>query len=135
MHGLSGKAAETAVLLLGHGSRTEEANEGMHEVVERLRAAHPGWRVEAAFLEINAPSIPEGIDICAAAGAQQIVLLPYFLHLGNHVQEDMPRFVAEGRRRHPGREIVLGPHLGFHEKLVEIVEERLGEAIAAGVSV
>ena len=90
--------------------------------------------IEAAFLEINAPSIPEGIDICAAAGAQQIVLLPYFLHLGNHVLKDMPRFVEEGRQRHPGREIVLGPHLGFHEKLVEIVEERLGEAIAAGMN-
>lgn len=134
MHGLNGKAAETAVLLLGHGSRAGEANEGMYEVVARLRAAHPDRMIEAAFLEINAPSIPEGIDICAASGARQIVLLPYFLHLGNHVLKDMPRFVEEGRRRHPGREIVLGPHLGFHEKLVEIVEERLDAAITASVN-
>jgi sirohydrochlorin ferrochelatase len=120
----------TEVILLGHGSRAPEANEAMHEVVRRLGERWPEYRFGAAFLEINAPSIPEGIDLAVETGAERILLLPYFLHLGNHVRKDLPRFMEEGRRRHPGAEILLGAHLGFHPRLVEVAEERLIEALA-----
>ncbi|HBK78431.1 MAG TPA: sirohydrochlorin cobaltochelatase [Nitrospinae bacterium] len=121
----------TAVLLLGHGSRAAEANGAMHEVIRRLQEKWPGYVFGAAFLEINFPSIPEGIDFHAGSGAERIILLPYFLHLGNHVQKDLPRFVEEGRKRHPTVEISLGGHLGFHPKLVEVAEERFLEALEA----
>ena len=118
-----------AVLLLGHGSKAENANEAMHRVEADLRDRHPGWIVESAFLEINRPSIPEGIELCTGLGAERIVLLPYFLHLGNHVAQDLPRLMLEGQIRHPEVEIILGPHLGYHPKLAEIVQERLEEAL------
>ncbi len=124
-------SGQTACLLLGHGSRAAEANGAMYEVVRRLQIKWPGYRFSAAFLEIHAPSIPEGIDFHAEAGVERIILLPYFLHLGNHVQRDLPRFMAEGRLRHSTVEIHLGGHLGFHPKLVEIVEERLLESLEA----
>ena len=139
MHGVRGAGAggaakrtpspRLAVLLLGHGSKAPGANEAMCRVAGELGERHPGWIVESAFLEINHPSIPEGIGLCAGRGAETIVLLPYFLHLGNHVARDLPRLMEEGQARHPGVEILLGPHLGFHEKLVEIVQERLAEAL------
>ena len=84
---------------------------------------------DRAFLEINRPSIPEGIELCTGLGAERIVLLPYFLHLGNHVGKDLPRLMLEGQIRHPEVEIILGPHLGYHPKLAEIVQERLAEAL------
>ncbi len=122
-------SGHTAGLLLGHGSRAEAANGAMYEIVHRLQIKWPAYRFSAAFLEINVPSIPEGIDFHAEAGADRIILLPYFLHLGNHVRKNLPRFMEEGRRRHPTVEIQLGGHLGFHPKLVEIVEERLLESL------
>ncbi len=136
MHGLKtarasngrGDSGHTAVILLGHGSKAPEANKGMYEVVASLQERWPDLRLSAAFLEINSPSIPEGIDICAADGAGRIILLSYFLHLGNHVQKDLPEYVISSRQRHPDLVISLGPHLGFHRKLVEIAEERLFEA-------
>lgn len=118
-----------AVLLLGHGSKAEGANEAMRRVGAGLRERNPGWVVECAFLEINPPSIPEGIDLCAARGAGRIVLLPYFLHLGTHVAHDLPRLMAEGQARHPRVEITLASHLGYHPMLVEIAQERLEEAL------
>ena len=113
------------IILLGHGSRAAEANEGMYKVMARLQERWPDFRFYAAFLEINSPSIPEGIDISAENGADKIILVPYFLHLGNHVQKDLPDFLKNARQRHPHVLILLGPHLGFHEKLVEIAEERM----------
>ncbi len=62
------------------------------------------------------------------AQVKRIILLPYFLHLGNHVQKDLPKYVKSSRQRHPDLVISFGPHLGFHRKLVEIAEERLFEA-------
>lgn len=125
----------TAVLLLGHGSRAQNANEGMYQVVSKLREKWPEWSVNAAFLEINSPSIPEGIDLCVSAGAEKVILMPYFLHLGAHVQRDLPAFVREGRIRHRGVEIILSPHLGFHPKLVEIAAERITAALGSCLAV
>ena len=124
-----GNPGHTAVILLGHGSRAAEANEGMYKVVKSLQKNRPEFRFSAAFLEINTPSIPEGIDICVAEGAKRIILLPYFLHLGNHVQKDLPEYVKKSKQLYPDVIILLSSHLGFHEKLVEIADERLFEAL------
>lgn len=124
-----GNPGHTAVILLGHGSRAGEANEGMYKVVNSLQKNRPDFRFIAAFLEINTPSIPEGIDICVAEGAKRIILLPYFLHLGNHVQKDLPKYVNKSKQIYPDVIILLSSHLGFHQKLVEIANERLIEAL------
>ena len=119
-----------AVLLLGHGSKAPGANEGMYALVRKLRRKWPSRLVEASFLEINHPSIPEGIDLCVDRGAGRVILVPYFLHLGNHVGKDIPPLVAQARSRHPEVEMALAPHLGFHPLLAEIVEDRIEEALS-----
>lgn len=122
-------SGHTAVIILGHGSRAEDANDGMYQVIECLQAKRPEFRFMAGFLEINSPSVPEAIDKCAESGAERVILLPYFLHLGNHVQKDLPKILNEGRKRHSHVQIILAAHLGFHSKLVEIAEERLSQSI------
>ncbi len=119
---------ETAVLFLGHGSRADGANGAMYRVMELFRR-RSGYRiVEAGFLELNPPSIPEGVAACVAQGARRILVVPYFLHLGLHVRQDLPEILEECRRLHPGVEIVLGPHIGFHPLLAEILVDRVREA-------
>lgn len=121
-------ASDTAVLFLGHGSRANGANDAMYRVMDLFRRKS-GYRiVEAGFLELSSPSIPEAVDACVALGARRILVIPYFLHLGLHVQEDLPEMLANCRERHPGVEIVLGPHIGFHPLLADILVERVREA-------
>ena len=116
-----------AILLLGHGSRAEDANTGMYEVIHQIRETTEYDLVEAGFLELNFPSIPEAIDLCVEKGAEEVIVIPYFLHMGRHVLEDLPKEIEKGKKKHPGVSILLGPHLGFHKKLVEIVLERVQE--------
>lgn len=123
---------ETAVLFLGHGSRAPEANEAMYRVMEAFRR-RSGYRiVEAGFMELNPPSIEEGVAACVRQGAQRVLVIPYFLHLGMHVRQDLPAVIEACRRRHPQVEFVFGPHIGFHPLLVDILLDRVREAEAGG---
>ncbi len=120
---------KTAVLLVGHGSRAQNANDALFRVVEHFQKAWPHRILKAAFLEISYPSIPEGIDLCVAGGSERIIVIPYFLFRGNHVAVDLPVFIEEGRRKYPDIDVILGPHLGFHPKMIEIVDERIQQVL------
>ena len=119
----------TAILLIGHGSRATEANEAMYQVAAELKATQKYPIVECAFLEINQPDISAGLSNCQVAGAVRIVVVPYFLHLGNHVQQDLPGIIGAWQTANPGIEIVMGRHFGYSPKLVELVEERIKEVL------
>ncbi|RQW76724.1 MAG: sirohydrochlorin cobaltochelatase [Geobacter sp.] len=120
---------KTAILLMAHGSRIPEANYAVHEVAAMVEELTGFEIVESAFREQHLPNIQQGIDACVAKGAQRILLVPYFLFIGAHVQEDLPEEMIEARKRHPQVEFAMGKHLGVHRKLAEIVVERIAEAL------
>jgi len=119
----------TAILLIGHGSRVAEANDALHAIAEMVREQNPETVVEVAFREMHAPNIQLGIDRCVDQGARRILLYPYFLFSGAHVLEDLPEEIDNARQRHEGLQMVLGEPLGVHPKLAEIVCERVDEKL------
>jgi sirohydrochlorin ferrochelatase len=84
--------------------------------------------VEVSFRELHLPDIQQGIDACVAQGAERVILMPYFLYMGAHVQEDLPEEVATAKQRYPHIEFVMGRHLGVHRKLAEVVVKRIAES-------
>lgn len=116
-----------AVLLVDHGSRREEANAQLEALARRVRARLPDRFVAAAHMELAEPSIAQGIEACVAAGAEEILVHPYFLGPGSHTREDIPRLVARAAARHPGLRIAISEPLGLHEGLVDVVLARLAE--------
>lgn len=115
------------LLILAHGSRREASNEEVRLLAATLRSRLQGRfdRVEAAFLELAPPSIGDGIDEAVAAGACEIVLLPYFLAAGRHVVTDIPQIVDERRQRHPQVAIRLERYLGAAPGLVDLLVAEL----------
>lgn len=129
---------KTAILLLGHGSRADGANDGMQGVVESLRLRGEYEIVETGFMIRNFPSIEDGAALCVRKGADTVLMIPYFLHTGLHLIEDLPDAVPRLEKLHPGVRFVLGQPMGLHPKLVEIVEDRIAEckeAAAQGVNI
>jgi sirohydrochlorin ferrochelatase len=114
-----------ALLVMVHGSPRPAANEEMFRVVEVVKRRGVFPIVEVGFLECNAPSIPEAIDQCVAQGATRLLAVPYFLHTGTHVAEDLPALLEQGRERHPDVEFRLGDYLGRSERLTDILEARI----------
>ncbi len=113
-----------ALLVLVHGSPTAGANDAMREVVEELRGRGVYPLVEVGFMECNAPSIPEAITALTERGAKEIIAVPYFLHTGTHVCDDLPTLLEEGKARHPQVHFRMGDYLGLSPVLTTILTER-----------
>src|SRR5438309_1408856 len=108
---------KTAVLLIGHGSRAEGANESQYRVAADLKSSGRYAIVECAFLEISQPDIPAGLTLCRATGATRIVVVPYFLHKGNHVRKDLPRIIGAWWLQNSDVEVLDSPPLGYSPKI------------------
>lgn len=113
-------SAPVAVVVAAHGSRADAAQDAHREVVAALDA-----RIEPpatpAFLELAEPSIPQAIDAALAAGATTVLVLPYFLHPGRHLGDDLPAIVADASARHPDRRIRLLDSFGADPALLAIL--------------
>jgi len=114
----------TALLVMVHGSPRPVANEDMYRVVEAVKERGAFAAVEVGFMECNEPTIPDAVEACVAAGAERVVAVPYFLHTGTHVADDLPTLLEEAQARHPRVEFALGRYLGAAPRLTDILAER-----------
>src|SRR5438128_11846440 len=101
----------TALLLIAHGSRRPEANADLDDLAGVLRARGEWRHVQPAYLELCEPDIVKGGELCVAAGAKRVVLVPYFLSAGVHVVNDLAAARDELARLHPAVGFVLAEPL------------------------
>lgn len=87
------------IIVFGHGSSVASANDAVRTIA--AQAADDGsWPLcETAFLEA-APRLDEAVRKLVSAGAREILVLPYFLTLGIHLQRDLPKLVEALSREH-----------------------------------
>jgi sirohydrochlorin ferrochelatase len=109
-----------AVLLISHGSRSPETKKEVADLADRLQSRRAAEIIEFAFLELESPSIPEGIDICVTKGADKIIILLNFLNSGRHVDSDIPEIVAKARLKHPQITISITKPVGQHPKIEDL---------------
>ncbi len=117
----------TALLVMVHGSPRPVANEDMFAVVQMVRERNLFLTVAVGFMECNEPTIPDAIAECVAHGAQRIIAVPYFLHLGNHVTDDLPALLEQAQKRYPAVEFMMGDWLGNDPAIETIMWERFAE--------
>lgn len=111
--------------MFGHGSSIASANDAVRTIAGRA-AAEGHWALyETAFLEA-APRLDEAVGKLAACGAHEVLVLPYFLTLGIHLQRDLPKLVEDLVRRH-GIPIRVAEPLDGHPELSRILVERARE--------
>ena len=67
----------------------------------------------AAHMEIASPSIKEAVAQCAMQGYKQIIIAPYFLSQGRHIQQDIPALVAEAQAEHPDLACIIAEPIGM----------------------
>jgi sirohydrochlorin ferrochelatase len=117
----------TGIVVFGHGSSVSSANDAVR-VVAGHAAREGHWALyETAFLECE-PRLEQAVKKLAAAGATEMLVLPYFLTLGIHLQRDLPKLVAALEREF-GIPIRVAPPLDGHPGLGKMLADRASEAM------
>ena len=112
-----------AIVLFGHGSRDPLWRLPMETVAARLRTLRPDAAVRCAYLELDAPSLPDAVADLAASGAGQVTVVPMFLGTGRHAREDLPALVEALRRAHPAIAFVLQKPVGEDGRVLDLIAQ------------
>jgi len=136
------KKSETTLFIAGHGT---EKNEGSRKPIDRqvelIRAQKMFADVHAIFLE-ESPRIP---DCYPLAQTKNIVVVPFFISDGLHVQEDIPVLLGEAKSvvekrlaagqstwRNPternGKLVWYSPAVGSAPEMADVILERVRES-------
>lgn len=114
----------TGYVVFAHGSSVEPANEAVREATRRAARLGEWEKFSAAFLGGGSPDLPAAIAQLAAEGAGHIVVIPYFLTPGLHLERDLPSLVEQARRERPHLEIDVAPPLDGHPALIDALVDR-----------
>lgn len=117
-----------AVILLGRGGSDADANSDLCKIARILWEKTDFDIVEPAFYGVTQPSLPKAVEKIKKLGAQNVMILPYFLFTGvliKRIEQDMIQF----RTQFPEMSFTLADYFGFHPKLKTIITDRVDEAI------
>ena len=109
-----------AVLLISHGSQSPKTKQEVQALVKKLEEKSGIPIFEYAFLEIESPNIPEGIDRCVKKAASEIVVLLNFLNSGRHVDMDIPNIIDAARKKYPKIPIRISRPVGQAEGIADL---------------
>jgi uroporphyrin-III C-methyltransferase len=122
----------TGILVVGHGSRRQEANDDLRDVARNIAERGGFELVEPAFLEIEQPDVAEGFKRLVDRGALQITVHPYFLSPGRHTRGDLPRQVGDVAASFPGVRYEITEPLSAHPLVIEASIGRIRETQVRG---
>src|SRR3954467_2639773 len=121
---------ELGVVVVDHGSRRDESNSLLLDVVQSFVDATKMPVVEPAHMELAEPSIATAFDRCVARGATTVVVFPYFLLPGRHWNEDIPRLAAAAAKNHPGVRYLVTAPFGLHPLMAEVMQQRIAHCLS-----
>jgi sirohydrochlorin ferrochelatase len=114
----------TGYIVFAHGSSVESANDAVRAVTCEMARRGGYQAVETAFLEGGRPDLAGAVDKLAERGLSKVVVIPYFLTLGLHLQRDLPRLIQKLKQSHPGIEIEVTQPLDGHPAMVDALVDR-----------
>lgn len=127
------------ILALGHGSRHPHNKEVVSGVAELIAKKYKNVVVRIGFMNMNTPTMKEGLDGFKGTGVSKIVAVPIFLAHGVHTMEDIPQILGiskESRKtmiKLDGKDVALiySEPLGVDELVAELAFKRVNEAISS----
>lgn len=115
-----------AILIIAHGSKVTETDLIMESYMNALKQRHPGVKFEKCYLQLMAPLLLDAVEKLYNEGVREIKAFPFFLFNGNHIKEDIPAELDSLKGRFTDLKIEFLENIGFDEKLVDVICERVG---------
>ena len=74
--------------------------------------------------EAERKTVMEAVESLRGRGVESVIVIPYFLTLGLHLQRDLPRLIREIESAHPGLSIEVTPPLDGHPAMIDALLDR-----------
>ncbi len=84
-----------AVIILGHGTRRQEASQCFFDLVARIGRRLAPVRVVPACFSCGSPTLNERVTELAGENITRIIIFPYFLLSGRHIADELPEVVQK----------------------------------------
>jgi len=128
-------ANKQGVLLLGHGTRSLAGKRQFLDLCQHFSSLLSSTPVEPAFLELQHPTIADGLGQLLDRGVRRLRVVPLLLFAAGHVKEDIPAAIRAGVRSLgfvavTSIELTQADPFGCHPALVELSRRRFEQAIA-----
>eukprot|EP00879_Flechtneria_rotunda_P005838 GHRR01006142.1.p2 GENE.GHRR01006142.1~~GHRR01006142.1.p2 ORF type:complete len:197 (+),score=41.23 GHRR01006142.1:495-1085(+) len=118
------------VVIVDHGSRRKASNDMLLDFCQLYQQNTRQAVVEPAHMEIAEPTIAQAIGRCAERGAKHVVVAPYFLSRGRHIQEDIPALVAAAQKQYPQLQCSIAEPIGIDPLMVQLISNRVKAVLA-----
>ncbi len=125
------------ILALGHGSRLPHNKEVVTGVANLIAEKYENAVVRTGFMNMNGPTMDEGLKAFEGTGVSTIVAVPIFLAHGVHTTEDIPQILGISREDRKttiqlnGNDVTLmyAEPLGADSLIAELAYKRALEAL------
>jgi sirohydrochlorin ferrochelatase len=117
------------ILILAHGSREKATEDTLKEIIKLLKDELKEFIIETAYLQFSETNLEAGLNKLTDLGVDDIVIIPYFLFEGIHIQEDIPKEIEEYKAKKSDVKITMGKTLGTDPRLAAILADRVREAV------
>lgn len=119
----------SGVLIVGHGSRSKEAQEGFEKIVQMVKELSGNDQIVGAHMELCTPDMEQGVKTLLQGNPdiKVIKIIPYFLYTGIHIKEDIPEIIEELEKKYPNIEFKFGKPLGAEIEIAKILNRRVNE--------
>ena len=125
------------ILALGHGSRLPHNKEVVTGVANLIAEKYENTVVRTGFMNMNGPTMDEGLKAFEGTGVSTIVAIPIFLAHGVHTTEDIPKILGISREDRKttiqlnGNDVTLvyAEPLGADPLIAELAYKRALEAL------
>ncbi len=127
------------ILALGHGSKHPHNKEVVTGVANLIAKKYKNVVVRTGFMNMNTPTMKEGLEAFKGTGVSTIVAVPIFLAHGVHTMEDIPQILGISRDSRKttikldGADVglIYSDPLGIDELVAELAYKRAKEALAS----
>lgn len=115
------------VVVLGHGSRLKKANNLIPDIIGGLKQSLGLLRIYPAYLQLAKPDLARSLERLAKAGCRRIIIVPFFLFVGNHVSRDIPEIIEKEKKKYPDVRFIYTGNLGEDSRIADIVADKIKE--------
>ena len=119
------------VIVAAHGSRQKASAAEVAALAQKLddkvktHGSKDIQQVVHAFLQFCEPSLETVIQKLVNSGIEEIVIFPFFISAGSHVQADIPQAVEKARQRYPTVRFHITRHLGVLDAVEDLILEEV----------